>query len=276
MTTADYERNMILSNVDYKVLGTRPVRHDGADKVTGRAIYGADFDASGLLHGKILRSPHAHAKIVSIDTSKAEALEGVKAVATAADFPQTDDKKWVRDNILASDKVLYAGHAIAGVAAANPHVAEEALALIEVKYEVLKPVLTTQEAMADGAPILHEGLTTQELGEDSGVVSNTADHFQHVKGDVTKGFEDADVIIEREYNTAMVHQGYIEPHNGTALWNTAGRLHVWCSTQGSFVVRDSLAELLDIPVSKIRVTPTEIGGGFGGKIPIYVEPVAPI
>ena len=276
MTTADYERNMVLSTVDYKVIGTRPVRHDGADKVTGRAIYGADFDTSGLLHGKILRSPHAHAKIVSIDTSKAEALEGVKAVATAADFPQTDDKKWVRDNILASDKALYAGHAIAGVAAASPHVAEEALALIEVKYEVLEPVLTTQEAMAKGAPILHEGLTTQELGEDSGVVSNTADHFQHEKGDITKGFAEADVIIEREYNTAMVHQGYIEPHNGTALWNTDGRLHVWCSTQGSFVVRDSLADLLDMPVSKIRVTPTEIGGGFGGKIPIYVEPVAAI
>ena len=92
MTTADYERNMVLSNVDYKVVGTRPVRHDGADKVTGRAIYGADFDASGLLHGKILRSPHAHAKILSIDTSKAEALDGVKAVATASDFPNTGDK----------------------------------------------------------------------------------------------------------------------------------------------------------------------------------------
>ena len=173
MTTADYERNMVLSNVDYKVVGTRPVRHDGADKVTGRAIYGADFDASGLLHGKILRSPHAHAKIVSIDTSKAEALEGVKAIATAIDFPQTSDKsvelgedttrlKWLRDNILASDKALYAGHAIAGVAAVNPHVAEEALALIEIEYEVLDPVLTTQEAMAAGSSILHESLTTQE------------------------------------------------------------------------------------------------------------------
>ncbi|MEC9366173.1 MAG: xanthine dehydrogenase family protein molybdopterin-binding subunit, partial [Chloroflexota bacterium] len=287
MTTADYERNMVLSSVDYKVLGTRPVRHDGADKVTGRAIYGADFDASGLLHGKILRSPHAHAKILSIDTSKAEALDGVKAVTTAKDFPQTGDKsiemgedttklKWLRDNIMASDKVLYAGHAIAGVAATNPHIAEEALALIEVKYEVLDSVMTTQQSMAEGAPLLHESLTTQELGEDSGIVSNIADHFQHSKGDVKKGFEEADVIVEREYNTAMVHQGYIEPHNGTALWSPDGRLHVWCSTQGSFVVRDSLADLLDIPVSNIRVTPTEIGGGFGGKIPIYVEPVAAI
>ncbi len=277
-------------STDYKVLGTRPIRHDGADKVTGRAIYGPDFDTAGLLHGKILRSPHAHARIISIDTSEAEALDGVMAVVTGADWPNNSNgtsmvedgtgteiesnSNWLRENLLAGDKVLYAGHAIAGVAAASPHVAEEALALIEVKYEVLEPVLTIQEAMAKNAPILHEGLTTQELGEDSGVVSNTADHFQHTKGNIEKGFEAADVVVEREYNTVMVHQGYIEPHNGTALWNTDGRLHVWCSTQGSFVVRDSLSDLLDIPVSQIRVTPTEIGGGFGGKIPIYVEPVA--
>ncbi len=285
MTTSDYERNMVLSNTEYKVVGTRPVRHDGADKVTGRAIYGADFDASGLLHGKILRSPHAHAKIISIDTSKAEALDGVRAIVTASDFPKVGDKtvdlgedettvNWLRDNILASNKALYAGHAIAGVAATNVHVAEEAIDLIEVEYEVLDPVLTTQEAMSDGASILHDTLTTEELGNDTGTNSNVASHFQHVKGDISKGFDQADVIVEREYNTKTVHQGYIEPHNGTALWSPDGRLHVWCSTQGSFVVRDSLADLLDLPVSMIRVTPTEIGGGFGGKIPIYVEPVA--
>jgi CO/xanthine dehydrogenase Mo-binding subunit len=274
MTTADYERNMVLAtDTDYKVIGTRPVRHDGADKVTGRAIYGADFDAAGLLHGKILRSPHAHAKIVSIDTSKAEKLDGVKAVVTSKDFPEVGNQ-WLKDNILASDKVLYVGQAIVGVAASNPHVAESALSLIDVKYEVLTPVLTTQEAMAPNASILHESLTTEELGEDTGVVSNVASHSQHVKGDISKGFAEADVVVEREYNTKTVHQGYIEPHNATALWRPDGRLHIWCSTQGSFVVRDSLAELLDMPVSMVRVTPTEIGGGFGGKIPIYLEPVA--
>ena len=286
MTTTDYERNVVLSTEnDFKVVGTRPVRHDGVDKVTGRAIYGADYDASGLLHGKILRSPHAHAKIISIDTSKAEALDGVHAVVTAADFPEAADKimelgedetklRDLRGNILARDKVLYVGHAIAGIAATNAHVAEEALSLIEVKFEVLPSVMTTDEAMADGAPILHEDQTTEELGNDSGVVSNVAKHFQHIKGDVTEGFKQADVIVEREYNTVTVHQGYIAPHNGTAFWSADGRLHIWCETQGSFVVRDSLADLLDMPVSMIRVTPTEIGGGFGGKIPIYVEPVA--
>ncbi len=274
MTTADYERNMVLAtDTDYKVIGTRPVRHDGADKVTGRAIYGADFDAAGLLHGKILRSPHAHAKIVSIDTSKAEKLDGVKAVVTSKDFPEVGNQ-WLKDNMLASDKVLYVGQAIVGVAASNPHVAESALGLIDIEYEVLTPVLTTQEAMAPNASILHESLTTEELGKDTGVVSNVASHSQHVKGDISKGFAEADVVVEREYNTKTVHQGYIEPHNATALWSPDGRLHVWCSTQGSFVVRDSLAELLDMPVSMVRVTPTEIGGGFGGKIPIYVEPVA--
>ena len=286
MTTIDNESNVVLAtNTDFKVVGTRPVRHDGTDKVTGRALYGADYDASGLLHGKILRSPHAHAVIKSINTSKAESLDGVKAVVTSSDFPQVADKtlelgedeiklKWLRDNILASDKALYGGHAIAGVAAVNPHIAEEALKLIDVEYEVLPVVLTTQEAMADNASILHTSLTTQELGEDTGVVSNVASHFQHVKGDVEKGFAEADIVKEREFNTTTVHQGYIEPHNGTAFWSADGRLHVWCSTQGSFVVRDSLAELLDLPVSMVRVTPMEIGGGFGGKIPIYVEPVA--
>ena len=264
---------VLATDTDYKVIGTRPVRHDGADKVTGRAIYGADFDAAGLLHGKILRSPHAHAKIVSIDTSKAEKLDGVKAVVTSKDFPEVGNQ-WLKDNILASDKVLYVGQAIVGVAASNPHVAESALSLIDVEYEVLTPVLTTQEAMAPNASILHESLTTEELGEDTGVVSNVASHTQHVKGDISKGFAEADVVVEREYNTKTVHQGYIEPHNATALWSPDGRLHVWCSTQGSFVVRDSLAELLDMPVSMVRVTPTEIGGGFGGKIPIYLEPVA--
>ncbi len=257
MTTADYERNQVLSTKEFKVVGTRPIRHDGADKVTGRAIYGADFDAAGLLHGKILRSPHAHAKIVSIDTSKAESLAGVKAVVTYKDFPQASNSKvdlgeavtelkWLRDNILASDKALYAGHAIAAVAASNPHVAEEAIKLINVKYEILDPVMTTQEAMSENASILHESLETEELGKNTGVVSNVAKHFQHVKGDIEKGFKEADIILEREYNTKTVHQGYIEPHNGTAIWSPDGRLHIWCSTQGPFVVRESMAKLLDL------------------------------
>ncbi len=269
----------------YTVVGTRPVRHDGADKVTGRALYGADYNAAGLLHGFIVRSPHAHARIVSIDASKAAAVPGVRAIVTGADLPDSADRivdlgegatplSYIRGNVLAGGKVLYKGHAVAAVAAANIHAAEEAAALIEIEYEVLPCVLTAPDAMRDGAPILHHDLKTKELGRDSGKVSNVADHFRYTLGDIEKGFAEADVIVEREYNTATVHQGYIEPHNATALWNNDGRVHIWCSTQGAFVVRDTTACVLDLPVSRVKVTPMEIGGGFGGKIPVYLEPVA--
>ncbi len=285
MTTTEYERNMILSSVEYNVVGTRPVRHDGADKVTGRALYGADFDTAGLLHGKVLRSPHAHANIRSIDTSAAEALPGVLAAVTFDDFPTVSDATLdlgeevttlhdLQTNILARHKALYKGHAVAAVAATSPHIAEEALKLIDVDYEVLPPVLTAPEGMADDAPILHGSLRTEELGVKLDTPSNVAQHFQHVKGDIEKGFAEADVVIEREFNTVTVHQGYIEPHNASALWNNDGRLHIWCSTQGAFPARDAVAQALMLPVSQVRVTPMEIGGGFGGKIPVYVEPVA--
>jgi len=256
----------------YKVIGTRPVRHDGADKVTGRALYGADYAAAGLVHGSILRSPHAHAKIVKIDTSKAAKVPGVLAIVTAADLPESGDRmvdvgegpqplSHIRGNILALDKVLYKGHAVAAVAAASVHVAEEAAQLIEVEYEPLEAVLSAPAAMKPGAPILH--------GD-----TNVALHVQHVKGDVEAGFAEADVIVQREFTTSTVHQGYIEPQNGTAFWSSDGRVSVWTSTQGSFVVRDVMAAVLDVPVSQIKVTPMEIGGGFGGKIPVYLEPVA--
>ena len=284
-TTVDYERNMVLSTTNYDVVGTRPIRHDGADKVTGRALYGADFDTAGMLHGQILRSPHAHARIKNVDTSAAEAMPGVLAVVKNSDFTGDDDAivdfgegatslKWLRDNVLASNKALYKGHAIAGVAAVNPHVAEEAVAAIVVDYEVLPPAITVEDAMRDDAPILHEDLKTEELGEQTDNVSNIAQHFQHKKGDTAKGFAEADSIVEREYRAKTVHQGYIEPHNAVALWNNDGRLHVWCSTQGAFTVRDAMAQMMEMPVSQIRVTPMEIGGGFGGKIPVYLEPVA--
>ncbi|MCS7024240.1 MAG: xanthine dehydrogenase family protein molybdopterin-binding subunit [Bryobacteraceae bacterium] len=274
-----------MSTQSYQVIGTRPIRHDGVDKVTGRALYGADIQMAGLLHGAILRSPHAHARIRSINTSKAEALAGVKAVVTAADFPPTGDRivdlgegetplSYIRGNILASGKVLYRGHAVAAVAATSPHIAAEAASLIEVEYEPLPCVLTAPEAMRPGAPLLHEDLKTKEFGQQTDRVSNIAEHFRHSLGDLEKGFAEADIVLEREFHTATVHQGYIEPHNATALWNNDGRLLIWCSTQGAFVVRDTTACILDLPVSQVKVTPMEIGGGFGGKIPVYLEPVA--
>ena len=292
----DYKPNIVLATGDYKVVGTRPIRHDGADKVTGQAKYGADIILPGLLHGKILRSPHAHARIKSIDTSKAEAAPGVHAVVTSADWEQPTGKvedlaegsihnlRFMSNNILAYGKVLYKGHAVAAVAAANPHQAEEALALIDVDYEVLTPVHNFREAMKEGAPLLHERLETlsdpglraggYKSDEDTAKGSNVANHFEFRVGDVEKGFQEADVIVEKETNTAAVHQGYIEPHTGTAMWQPDGSLTVWSSTQGHFNARDLLARLLNMPVSKIKVIPMEIGGGFGAKGILYSEPVA--
>ena len=279
----------VIADPEFDVVGTRPIRHDGADKVTGRALYGADIRMAGLLHGKILRSPHAHARILSIDTSKAEAMPGVRAVVTAVDLPPTapgqmsDLTHWgkglyptryLRDNVLARDKALYQGHAIAGVAAASLHVAEQALDLIDVEYEVLPPVLSGLEALKEDAPILHDDLQTSTLGESPEGLTNLADHFRIEAGDVGQGFADADVVVEREFHTGTVHQGYIEPHNATALWNTDGRVTVWSSTQGSFYVRDYLGLILDLQPSNLRCVPMEIGGGFGGKFDVYGEPVA--
>jgi CO/xanthine dehydrogenase Mo-binding subunit len=188
------------------------------------------------------------------------------------------------NNILAYGKVLYKGHAVAAVAAANPHQAEEALALIDVDYEVLTPVHNFREAMKEGAPLLHERLETlsdpglraggYKSDEDTAMGSNVANHFEFRVGDVEKGFQEADVIVEKETNTAAVHQGYIEPHTGTAMWQPDGSLTVWSSTQGHFNARDLLSRLLNMPVSKIKVIPMEIGGGFGAKGILYSEPVA--
>ena len=271
----------------YKVIGTRPIRHDGVDKVTGAAMYGGDVRLPGLLFGKVLRSPHPHAKILSIDTSEALKLDGVRAVATADDLVEVVDKlsnigetavnvREIAKNSLASDKVLYTGHAVAAVCATNPHIAEEALDLIKVEYEVLQPVIDVRKAMADDAPLLDENRTTRELGEDSGKKSNSASHNQHAMGDLDQGFAAADVVVERDFDTATIHQGYIEPHNCTVWWKKDGTVTVWVSTQGPFEIRSQVAEVLDLPVSKVKVMPCEIGGGFGGKFPTYMEPAAAI
>ena len=279
--------NQVLSEVEYNIVGKRPVRPDGVDKVTGRAQYGADVKLNGLLHAKVLRSPHPHARIRSIDTSKAEALPGVKAVITAKDLPFASLSKeelggdygrlkFASDHMMASDKALFKGHPVAAVAAVNAHVAESALALIEVDYEVLPAVVDVREAMQNGAPLLHEELRTSSMGEIADKPSNVASHLGYEKGDVEKGFAEADVIIERELTTASVHQGYIEPHNSTAMWNTDGQVSVWTSTQGAFAVRAAVADVLRLSVSRVKVTPMEIGGGFGGKITAYLDAIAAV
>src|SRR5216684_2515415 len=204
----------------FRVIGTRPIRHDGIEKVTGAAKYGADYSFPGMLHGKVLRSPHAHALIKSIKVDKALALPGVKAIVTSADLPELADRieqggeipvnmAHVSLNILARRKVLYDGHAVAAVAATSPHIAEEALKLIEVEYEPLPAVMKIEEAMKPGAPILLPNLRNKDDGPDK--QTNVANHLQFKRGDVEAGFKSADYVVEREYHTSMVHQVYIEP-----------------------------------------------------------------
>ena len=260
---------------EFSSVGARPVRHDGYDKVTGKALYGADVLLPGLLHGKVLRSPHAHAKIKKIDISKAIAHSNVKAVITAADFPEQENKsvslipgppinlKQQTDNILASEKVLYKGHAVAAVAASSLHAAEEALELIEVEYETLPHVSTVESAIADGAYLLHDEYE-----------NNVANHDRLEIGDIEQGFQQADHVIEREFRTSTVHQGYIEPHSATGWWTQDGRITVWGSSQGHFQIRDRTSLVLGVPYSSIKVVPMEIGGGFGGKTTIYLEPIS--
>lgn len=275
---------MILKNNKYNVIGTRPIRHDGLEKVTGKAVYSADVQLPNMSYGAILRSPYAHAKILSINTIKAESMQGVFAVITGKDFQTGIDKdieigegianfKYDSMNIMARDKVVYYGHAVAAVAAKDRNTALEALKLIEVEYEELTPVLNVDDAMEKDSEVIQEDFPGVEINGDTSS-KNVADHFQFNFGDVEKGFKDSDFVIEKEYTMPMVHQGYIEPHVAVAQWGEDGRLTLWTSTQGAFPVRTQTAGILGMPESRIRVMPAEIGGGFGGKTRVYLTPLA--
>ncbi|HZP39280.1 MAG TPA: xanthine dehydrogenase family protein molybdopterin-binding subunit [Methylomirabilota bacterium] len=266
-------------------VGTRTIRPDGVDKVTGRARFGADYNLPGQLFGRVLRSPHPHARILSIDTSRAEALPGVKAVVTRADFADQPSEfipagemmmnyKDVVRNVMAREKALYEGHAVAAVAATSVAIARKALRLIEVNYEVLPHVIDVVEAMRPDAPLLHDDLFTAGVEPKPDKPSNIAKRLEIKVGDVEAGFKKADVIVEREFKTAPVHQGYIEPHAALASVSEDGSVELWTTTQGHFIVRAHCARLCGLDMGKIRVTATEIGGGFGGKTVVYLEPVA--
>ncbi len=268
-----------------KVVGTRPIRPDGVDKVIGRAAFGADMVMPGMLWGKVKRSPHAHARIKSINADKALKLPGVKAVVTAADFPSIPSEEAFvgegpmnfRDlsrNCMAQDKALYDGHAVAAVAATSSAIAEEALDLIEVEYEVLPHVIDVEAAMADDAPLLHDDLFTQGVEPKPTRPSNIAKKIGFNKGDIAAGFKEAEVVIERRYTTQPVHQGYIEPHACVVSVATDGQCTIFSSSQGQFMVRAYCAKLLGTDIANIRAIPSEIGGGFGGKTLVYLEPLA--
>jgi len=257
----------------FKVIGTRPDRPDGIDKVTGRARFGADMVLPGMLTGRILRSPHAHARIRSIDTSKAEALPGVKAVVTRADFGEVpDDVADILDNCMAGEKALYDGHAVAAVAANSAAVARKALKLIEVDYEVLPHVTDVDAAMAPNAPVLHEGRQQETVPK--GMSPNVIARSQFGHGDIEAGLAKADRVVERTFRTAATHQGYIEPHACVATMSADGQGELWVCTQGHYMVRNTCAAILGLEQGQLRVTASESGGGFGGKTAVFLEPVA--
>ncbi|MDA0339623.1 MAG: xanthine dehydrogenase family protein molybdopterin-binding subunit, partial [Proteobacteria bacterium] len=258
---------------------------DGVDKVTGRASFGADHVMPGMLWGRVLRSPHAHALIKSINVEKALALPGVKAVVTGEDLGKIESREvdggeavvniaHLSKNILAQGKVLYDGHAIASVAATTDKIARDALKLIEVEYELLPFVIDVDEAMGPDSPLLHDDLFTKGMDPKPDTPSNIASVLNIGFGDVEAGFAAADIIIEREFKTKPVHQGYIEPHACIANIGEDGQAVVWCSSQGQFTIRDLCAGLLGMESSDVRVIPAEIGGGFGGKTTVYLEPLA--
>ncbi|MEO1120779.1 MAG: xanthine dehydrogenase family protein molybdopterin-binding subunit, partial [Pseudomonadota bacterium] len=258
---------------DFKIVGTRPVRPDGLEKVTGKARFGADMALPGMLIGMILRSPHAHARIRSIDASKALALPGVKAVVTATDFQDPGDGlRDVLENCMAGEKALYDGHAVAAVAAINRFVAKRALALIDVDYEPLPHVTDVDAAMLPGAPALHEDAADESVPD--GWSKNVVRRYEFGHGDVDAGFAAADEVVERSFRTEAAHQGYIEPHACVASFGGDGQADLWCCTQGQYMVRATCAGIMGIEVAQLRVTASEIGGGFGGKTTVFIEPVA--
>ena len=255
----------------FKYIGTRPNRPDGLDKVTGRAKYGADFNAPNMLHAAVLRSPHAHARITKIDTSKAEALSGVKAIVTRADFPTglKGENFHLQENTIAGDRVLYDGHAVATVAATSALIAKDAIKLIEVDYEILPHVTDVDEAMKLDAPVIREGAQDHSVPE--GLPPNIVSYMDFGHGDLEAGFSDADLIMENTYKTEAAHQGYIEPHACVGQLGQDGKGEMWICTQGQWFIRKMCASVLGLEASQLRVTPSEIGGGFGGKTTIFSE-----
>ncbi|HEX5528904.1 MAG TPA: xanthine dehydrogenase family protein molybdopterin-binding subunit [Methylomirabilota bacterium] len=275
---------------DVKGVGVAIPRPDGPEKVTGRVQYVGDIKPKGLLHAKLLRSPHAHAKIVSIDTSAARALPGVRAVLTAKDIPHLKKKAPTRAHaVLAIDRAVFMGQPVAAVAADEPSIAEEALDLIKVEYQVLPASIDPLKAMQPGAPPVAdagtEADTSEALAHSAVAIAkseapakavNISQQARLQRGDVAKGFAESDHVLEKTYRVPMVHQGYLEPHAVLAEWDRNGLLTLWASTQGSFNTRSEVSDVLGIPENQIRVIPVECGGGFGGKIRALCEPITAV
>ena len=272
---------------DLKVVGKRLPRVDAGERVTGRAVYPADFKRPGMVWGRVKRSTQAHARILRIDTSRAVSLKGVLAIVTAADFPEvpmgstipfgeTGQDLWVISLInMAREKVLWIGQPVAAIAAADPHVAAQAIDLIEVEYDPLPAVMDIETALAPGAPILHGHLVTKGVEPAPRTASNVGARTLIARGDVEAALATAAATAEQQVVVDTAHQGYLEPQATVAEADPTGFVTVWASTQGAFQTELMVAGLVGLPLSQIKVIPLEIGGGFGGKIVLtHPEPIA--
>ena len=249
------------------VVGTDQSNVDGFLKSTGQAVYGTDFALPGMLTGKYLRSRHPHAKILNIDTSRAERLRGVRAVATGKDYPVRFGILLRDQTYMALDRVRYVGEPVAGVAAVDLDTAMEALELIRVDYEPLPAHFDPLESMKEEAFLIHPEMGDYVCSEGFKTVpgTNKAYHFKVRTGDVDQGFRESDHVYEGTYRTPAVHHVYMEPNAHVAQYTKDGRLNLWADTQTTYLSRLKLSESLGLPMSKVRVQATYVGGGFGGK-----------
>ena len=277
---------MTASETPLKVIGKRLPRVDAGERVTGRAVYPADLTRARLAAGRIKRSPHAHARIVRIDASKALALPGVLAAVTAADFPviapgtiipfgETGSDAWISAvTVMARDRVLWRGHPVAAVAAVDAYTAAKAIELIDVEYELLPPVMDIVAATAADAPVIHS--EHKPKGFDAGATAprNAGGRTLIERGTTATALASAKMVTEMNVVVDTAHQGYIEPHACVAEADATGFVTLWASTQGAFTTEIQTAVLLGLPQSQIKVIPLELGGAFGGKITVHVEPIA--
>ena len=251
----------------FSAVGKSAGLSNGPEKVTGEAVFGVDVTRPGMLWGKILRSDRPHARIVNIDTSRAESMAGVFAVITANDLPSTLVGRSIRDApVLVRDRVLFVGDRVAAVAAESPDIAMEALNRIDVEYEDLPGVFDPLEAMKAGAPILHPDLNSYEgLPEPFLAPTNVFEVTHRSHGDVDRGFVESDLVFEHTFTTQLMHQGYMEPHGCLVEIDDSGRVQIWATNKSPYNLKRQLALVADLPQDRIVVHPTFIGGDYGGK-----------
>ena len=263
----------------FKIVGESLPRIDAVEKLTGRAVFAEDVRPAGpFLHGAVLRSPHAHARLRRLDVSAAEAMAGVRAVMTASDLPRVRIGKFLADErymAAEGDTVLFVGDRVAAVAADTPEIAREALAAMEAEYEPLEPVIDCLRALEPDAPRLHPDLEHYRvLGMAAPAGGNCCSENVLQRGDPEAGFAEAHRVFEQVYTTEMIHQAYLEPHATLAVHNPDETYTVWACTQSTFWLRNFLADVLGVSQNRVRLVPTEIGGGFGGKISLMDEAAA--